>query len=96
MTRVYAVDLIYNKYSSVGKVVDTLELAKKELTKDIAFYSSSDCNYYDPEKYEWHISEICSTCLGRGEVWTPWKKTRVGKMVKCPDCKGKNSEVKII
>jgi hypothetical protein len=32
--------------------------------------------------------------MGRGEVWVPNKRVpKIGKHVKCPTCKGKNSSI---
>jgi hypothetical protein len=38
------------------------------------------------------IEKICKRCNGHGEIVVPSKRHKfTGKIIKCPDCKGKNS-----
>lgn len=93
--KMYTLDLTYNYPSSIGSSAETLDEIKKKLAYYIGYYTK-ECGY-DPEKFEYSISEVCPSCMGRGEIFKPNKRMpRIGKHVKCPTCRGKNSEVKII
>jgi Zn finger protein HypA/HybF involved in hydrogenase expression len=86
--RFYTIWLDYAEHSGYGTHASTLEGAKQELVRAIAFFN--EFNITDVR-----IEHCCKSCHGRGEVWKP-TRGRIGKNVRCPVCKGKESTIKIL
>jgi len=70
---------------------DNLNDAKAQMLNSINFYASID----DVKVTNAVIEEHCKVCDGRKEVYEPYARKRGGRMVKCPECKGKG-EVSVI
>ena len=79
---------------------DTIEKAMESMIHDIEYYQV-ECNYMITHT---ELKAHCATCSGNGEVFQPhkrqpkrafsWSQPR-GKNIRCPDCKGKDSEYTI-
>jgi hypothetical protein len=86
--RFYSIWLDYAEHSGYGTHADTLEGAKERLVEAITFYSPFGIT-------DVRMDYCCKRCEGRGEIWKP-TRGRIGKNVRCPVCKGKESTIKIL
>jgi len=92
----YQCELIYHhKDSSHDSAFlggdDNLEKIKEILNYHIEYYKSIDCIITHAT-----IHRLCKVCSGSGKVFKQNKRNRfLGKYIKCPECKGIESEVLI-
>jgi len=75
-----------------GDTSGSLEGAKKQLAKQIAFYHE-----LYPGEVTYTMSHDCARCGGSGKVQMPPKRGHIyGEYKTCPVCRGKDSSIKIL
>jgi hypothetical protein len=78
--------------SGMGMGEDNLHKLLEDMSYHIQYYKNLGYRITEIK-----VDQICKACNGNGEVFIPNKRNRfIGKNVRCPDCKGKNSSVSIV